>query len=82
MVWRRLVTNIGNALGTSLFLFFLLHGLRQDPITAQDNLLLLIVVYTVFMSFLHEVLEGRGELPLDSREALAELAQRDDLDRL
>ncbi|WP_152222563.1 hypothetical protein [Pseudomonas sp. SCB32] len=40
------------------------------------------VVYTVFMSFLHEVLEGRGELPLDSREALAELASRDDLDRL
>ncbi|SDH78666.1 hypothetical protein [Pseudomonas panipatensis] len=39
-------------------------------------------VYTLFMSFLHEILEGRGPAPADSPEALAELAQRDDLDRL
>jgi len=49
MLSGRLVTNVGNALGTALFLFFLLHGLHQDTATAQDNLLLLIVVYTVFV---------------------------------
>ncbi|MEV4738435.1 MULTISPECIES: MFS transporter [unclassified Microbacterium] len=49
MLSGRLVTNIGNALGTALFLFYLLHGLDQDSSTAQDNLLLLIVVYTVFV---------------------------------
>ncbi|WP_298867113.1 MFS transporter [uncultured Microbacterium sp.] len=49
MLWGRLVANIGNALGTALFLFFLLHGLDQPEAQAQDNLLLLIVVYTVFV---------------------------------
>ncbi len=49
MLSGRLVTNVGNALGTSLFLFFLLHGLGQGSVEAQDNLLLLIVVYTVFV---------------------------------
>lgn len=49
MLSGRLVTNIGNALGTALFLFFLLHGLGQESAAAQDNLLLLIVVYTVFV---------------------------------
>ncbi|WP_255305213.1 MFS transporter [Microbacterium sp. 3J1] len=49
MLSGRLVTNIGNALGTSLFLFFLLHGLGQGAVEAQDNLLLLVVVYTVFV---------------------------------
>ncbi|WP_226532985.1 MFS transporter [Microbacterium paraoxydans] len=49
MLSGRLVTNIGNALGTALFLFFLLHGLGQPTTVAQDNLLLLIVVYTVFV---------------------------------
>jgi MFS family permease len=49
MLSGRLVTNVGNALGTSLFLFFLLHGLGQPNAEAQDNLLLLIVVYTVFV---------------------------------
>lgn len=49
MLAGRLVTNIGNALGTALFLFFLLHGLGQPSSTAQDNLLLLIVVYTLFV---------------------------------
>ncbi|MDF3932722.1 hypothetical protein [Pseudomonas citronellolis] len=39
-------------------------------------------VFTVFMSFLHEILEGRGPAPQDSPEALAELARRNDLDRL
>jgi MFS family permease len=49
MLSGRLVTNIGNALGTALFLFFLLHGLGQPNAVAQDNLLLLIIVYTVFV---------------------------------
>ncbi|WP_217184217.1 MFS transporter [Streptomyces sp. AC495_CC817] len=49
MLSGRLVANIGNALGTALFLFFLLHGLGQPNAEAQDNLLLLIVVYTVFV---------------------------------
>ncbi|WP_334151910.1 MFS transporter [Microbacterium sp.] len=49
MLSGRLVTNIGNALGTALFLFFLLHGLGQPSAVAQDNLLLLIVVYTLFV---------------------------------
>lgn len=49
MLAGRLVTNIGNALGTALFLFFLLHGLHQETTAAQDNLLLLIVVYTLFV---------------------------------
>ncbi|GAA2924396.1 MFS transporter [Microbacterium luteolum] len=49
MLSGRLVTNIGNALGTALFLFFLLHGLGQPSAAAQDNLLLLILVYTVFV---------------------------------
>lgn len=40
-------------------------------------------VYTVFMSFLHEVLEPRAEQAADAdREALARLAGRDNLDRL
>ncbi|WP_051198590.1 MFS transporter [Gordonia shandongensis] len=49
MLGGRLVGNIGNALGTSLFLFFLLYGLHQDKDAAEGNLLLLIVVYTVFV---------------------------------
>jgi MFS family permease len=49
MLGGRLVTNVGNALGTALLLFFLLHGLDQKEAEAQDNLLLLIVVYTVFV---------------------------------
>lgn len=49
MLSGRLIANIGNALGTGLFLFFLWHGLGQPKDVAQDNLLLLIVVYTVFV---------------------------------
>ncbi|MGB3304439.1 MAG: MFS transporter [Gordonia sp. (in: high G+C Gram-positive bacteria)] len=49
MLAGRLVGNIGNALGTSLLLFFLLYGLNQDKADAENNLLLLIVVYTVFV---------------------------------
>lgn len=49
VVWGRFVANIGNALGTTLFLFFLMYGLGQPSAQAQDNLLLVIVVYTVFV---------------------------------
>jgi MFS family permease len=45
----RLTVNIGNALGTGLLLFFLLYGMGRDASTAEDELLLLIVVYTVFV---------------------------------
>jgi MFS family permease len=45
----RLTVNVGNALGTGLLLFFLLYGLDRDPRTAEDELLLLILVYTLFV---------------------------------
>jgi len=45
----RLIVNIGNALGTGLLFFFLLYGLDRDKDGAEDDLLLLIVVYTVFV---------------------------------
>lgn len=45
----RLIVNIGNALGTALLLFFLLYGVKVPAAEAQDDLLLLTVVYTVFV---------------------------------
>jgi MFS family permease len=45
----RLVVNIGNALGTGLLLFFLLYGLDRPADTAPDELLVLILVYTLFV---------------------------------
>lgn len=45
----RLVVNVGNAFGTSLLLFFLLYGVQVPSVEAQDDLLLLIVIYTVFV---------------------------------
>lgn len=45
----RLIVNIGNAFGTSLLLFFLLYGVRVASDEAQDDLLVLIVIYTVFV---------------------------------
>lgn len=41
----RVLVNIGNALGTSLFLYFLLFGLGRE--TAEDDLLVLTVVYAI-----------------------------------
>ncbi|GAA3969342.1 MFS transporter [Gordonia caeni] len=69
MLLGRLVTNIGNALGTSLFLFFLLYGLFQPTETAEGNLLLLVVVYTVFVvissviSGIYSDRSGRRRIP-------------------
>lgn len=45
----RLAGNLGNALGTGLLLFFLMFGIGQPAAEAENNLLLLIVVYTVFV---------------------------------
>lgn len=73
MLGGRLVANIGNALGTALFLFFLLHGLGQPSAQAQDNLLLLIVIYTVFV-VLASVLVGIAADRTGRRRGLAVLA--------
>ena len=43
----RILVNIGNALGTTLLLFFLIYGLGSTD--ADTDLLILIVVYTVFI---------------------------------
>ncbi|GHF18657.1 MFS transporter [Pseudolysinimonas yzui] len=43
----RILVNIGNALGTTLLLFFLIYGLGRED--ADTDLLILIVVYTVFI---------------------------------
>jgi len=43
----RFLANIGNALGTSLFLYFLLFGLGQPEAEAQDSLLVLTVIYAL-----------------------------------
>jgi MFS family permease len=73
MLAGRLVTNVGNALGTALFLFFLLHGLGQSTSVAQDNLLLLIVVYTVFV-VIASVLTGVVSDRTGNRRGLTVLA--------
>lgn len=43
----RILVNIGNALGTTLLLFFLIYALERAD--AETDLLVLIVVYTVFI---------------------------------
>lgn len=42
----RILVNLGNALGTTLLLYFLLYGLHR--VDAPDDLLLLTVVYLIF----------------------------------
>ncbi|MDL5350318.1 MFS transporter [Microbacterium sp. zg-YB36] len=49
MLAGRLFVNIGNGLGTALLLFFLIYGLHRHPTDAEYDLLLLILVYTVFV---------------------------------
>lgn len=49
MLGGRFVVNVGNALGTTLLLFFLLYGVGTPAAQAEDDLLLLILVYTVFV---------------------------------
>ncbi len=43
----RILVNLGNALGTTLLLYFIMFGLNR-PETAEDDLLTLTVVYLVF----------------------------------
>ncbi|MBN9606357.1 MAG: MFS transporter [Actinomycetales bacterium] len=43
----RVLANIGNALGTSLLLYFLLFGLGRDSAQAEDDLLLTTLIYMV-----------------------------------
>lgn len=45
----RFIVNVGNALGTSLLLFFLLYGIMIPAADAESRLLVLIVIYTVFV---------------------------------
>jgi MFS family permease len=47
----RVLINVGNALGVGLLLYFLKHGLEPNLVgtEAEETLLLLIVVYTVFV---------------------------------
>jgi len=45
----RVLVNIGNALGTTLLLYFILYGLGRTE-TAEDDLLLLTAVYLVFFT--------------------------------
>ena len=45
----RILINIGNALGTTQLLYFLMFGLKVD--NPEDDLLLLSLVYTVFVVF-------------------------------
>ena len=54
----RVLVNIGNALGTSLLLYFLIFGLGLDEATAEDDLLVLIVIYAI-MSVVSSIVCGR-----------------------
>lgn len=45
----RVLVNLGNALGTTLLLYFLLYGLNRGE-TAEDDLLVLTLIYLVFFT--------------------------------
>ncbi len=45
----RFIVNVGNALGTSLLMFFLLYGIMIPAADAEGRLLELIVIYTIFV---------------------------------
>lgn len=45
----RVLVNLGNALGTTLLLYFLLYGLSRGE-TAEDDLLVLTLIYLVFFT--------------------------------
>lgn len=49
MLVARLLINVGNALVTALLLYFLLYGLGLSRGQAETDLLVVIVVYTVFV---------------------------------
>jgi len=45
----RILVNLGNALGTTLLLYFLIFQLKMDEGEAKDNLLILTLVYMIFV---------------------------------
>ena len=45
----RILVNLGNALGTTLLLYFLIFQLDMEKVEAQDNLVILTLVYMVFV---------------------------------
>lgn len=45
----RILVNLGNALGTTLLLYFLIFQLDMAKVEAQDNLVILTLVYMVFV---------------------------------
>ena len=53
-----MLVNIGNALGTSLLLFFLIYGLGRPALDAEGDLLLLTLVYMV-ASIIASIVCGR-----------------------
>jgi MFS family permease len=74
----RFTVNIGNAFGTSLLLFFLLYGVRVPSAAAQDDLLVLIVIYTVFVviaSIVAGILSDRASAsPLRRRRTITAIS--------
>ena len=62
----RVLVNIGNALGTSLLLYFLLFGLHRE--SAEDDLLVLTVVYAL-TSVIASIVCGRLSDVLGRRKA-------------
>ncbi|MGN6161917.1 MAG: MFS transporter [Marmoricola sp.] len=74
----RLVVNIGNAFGTALLLFFLLYGVKVPAAEAEDDLLLLIIVYTIFTvisAILTGIVSDRASVdPVRRRRALTVLS--------
>ncbi|WP_350349424.1 MFS transporter [Agromyces sp. G08B096] len=67
----RVLVSIGNALGTSLLLYFLMFGLR-DP-NAEDDLLVLTLVYMVFV-IIASLVFGRLSDRLGRRKAFVFVA--------
>ncbi|MFE1083014.1 MFS transporter [Brevibacterium sediminis] len=49
LLLSRFIVNVGNSFGTSLLLFFLLYGIMIPAADAENRLLILIVIYTVFV---------------------------------
>ena len=63
----RVLVNIGNALGTSLLLFFLIYGLGRPALDAEGDLLLLTLVYMV-ASIIASIVCGRWSDVLGRRK--------------
>jgi MFS family permease len=68
----RVLVNLGNALGTTLLLYFLMFGLGRGA-TAEDDLLLLTLVYMVFF-IVSALLVGRLSDRLGRRRVFVSIA--------